>query len=249
MKKRLPYFLCIFLTAAVVLSSLFLPQAGFVLMDRQEQQKTSVEPANTGTASEDISIGSKLTAMAYLDDGYGSSLLSDVFLATGEEIPKEKLVSIIQRESAKADPLQILLPSALLDEKAVLENAQLYNVIYINGVTQSFPLWVAEISIEEFIFSFSLDARTGKIYAMKAYNKGVGTAGFSIEEDLMFLEEQDPYLYQQALLAFAAYLGYKDIALEEYTKDDFFSIYFEEESFFLSIFFTDMEISMGPHIW
>lgn len=84
---------------------------------------------------------------------------------------------------------------------------------------------------------------------MKAYNKGVGTAGFSIEEDLLFLEEQDPYLYQQALLAFAAYLGYKDIALEEYTKDDFFSIYFEEESFFLSIFFTDMEISMGPHIW
>lgn len=124
------------------------------MMDRQEQQKTSVEPANTGTASEDISIGSKLTAMAYLDDGYGSSLLSDVFLATGEEIPKEKLVSIIQRESAKADPLQILLPSALLDEKAVLENAQLYNVIYINGVTQSFPLWVAEISIEEFIFLF-----------------------------------------------------------------------------------------------
>lgn len=171
--KHLVFILCAMMTCIIIASSLFLPQLGFSFLDRQKENDVFIEQSAAVTPAENLTQDDKLMVIA---QSYGykeavPSRSSGFFMKTGNEIAEQDLLKVIHRELLLLDPSDYLGYIAALkrsgDDPQI--NASLVSIVQYNETPLSFPVWNADVQTGGVSYRFTLDAVSGKIYAVYAF--------------------------------------------------------------------------------
>lgn len=255
--KKLPMVFGILLTCAVIFSSIFLPQAAFSLIDKNEEKKSDTEQA--AAISKDVPQDDKLLMLARSLDYsvQNTTRTSDFFLKSGKEIEEKDLFDVIQREMKLLDPFDSLgfTTNLKISGNKKQLSPTLMNVVQYDSGAKAFPVWMVNVNTNGITYQLMLDAVIGRIYSVNIYFSPGAAADTDAspgnEED--YKAQVEPAIQPELLAQYAKYLYYdtSEPAWFDYEMNGVGGYVStpEEAKFSLAYYSTGYDWMLGPILY